>query len=93
MQQPFAKLQNWLRMDKLLNWLLLLIPIALPVAVGAGQSRQDPLMGRWRSTEVSPAGVSAVFEFHEDQKMDTYSAAISDGTYRLVGTDTILLRS
>jgi hypothetical protein len=37
--------------------------------------------------------VSAVFEFHGDNQLDSYSAAISDGKYRLVGTDTILIQS
>jgi hypothetical protein len=63
------------------------------VALGAGQSRQDQLIGRWRSTEVSPAGLSAILEFHGDNQLDSYSAAISDGKYRLVGTDTILFQS
>ena len=42
---------------------------------------------------VSPAGISAVFEFRGDSQLDTYSAAILNGNYRLVGTDTILLQS
>lgn len=51
------------------------------------------LIGRWRSAEVSRAGVSAIFEFHSDNQVDFYAVAISDGKYRLVGTDTILLQS
>jgi hypothetical protein len=53
---------------------------------------QDQLSGRWRSTEVSPAGVSAVFEFHNDHQLDSYSAIVSESKYRLAGTDTILLQ-
>jgi len=83
-----------------------LILLAIPVALAAGQSRQDlrqdpprqdprqdAWIGRWRSTEVTPAGVSAIFELHSDSQLDSYSAAITDGKYRLIGTDTILLQS
>jgi hypothetical protein len=63
------------------------------VALQAGQSQHDRLIDRWRSSQVSPAGLSAVFEFHADNQLDSYSAVISDGKYRLVGTDTILFQS
>lgn len=53
---------------------------------------QDQLNGRWRSTAVSPAGVSAVFEFHNDYQLDSYSAVVSESKYRVAGTDTILLQ-
>ena len=58
-----------------------------------GQLRQDSLIGRWRSTEVSPAGLSAIFEFHADNQLDSSSAVISEQQFRLVGTDTIILQS
>ena len=35
----------------------------------------------------------AVFEFLGESRLDAYSAAILNGNYRLVGTDTILLQS
>jgi hypothetical protein len=56
-------------------------------------SRAADLTGRWRSTQVSPTGVSAVFEFHGANELDSYSAAISEENYRLIGTDTIALQS
>jgi len=59
----------------------------------AAQSQPDSLIGRWRSLEASAAGVSTVFEFHEDNRLDSYSAVISAEKYRLIGTDTILLQS
>jgi len=80
-------------MRKLVNSAFSLILVAGSVALEAGEPAQDRLTGRWHSTEVSPAGVSAVFEFHGDNQLDSYSAAISEEKYRLVGTDTILLRS
>jgi len=67
--------------------------LAVSLVLGTAQSQQDQLLGRWRSTEVSPAGVSAIFEFRGGNQLDYYSAAISDEKYRLVGTDTILLQS
>jgi len=80
-------------MRKLVNSAFSLILVAGSVALEAGEPLQDRLIGRWHSTEVSPAGVSAVFEFHGDNQLDSYTAAISEGKYRLVGTDTILLQS
>jgi hypothetical protein len=80
-------------MHKSVNSLLALVPLLVSVPLATGHSQQDQLLGRWRSAEVSPAGVSAVFEFHGDGQLDSYSAAISDGKYRLIGTDTILLQS
>jgi hypothetical protein len=53
---------------------------------------QEQLIGRWRSNDVSPAGVSAIFEFHNDNQLDSYSGVVSEGKYRLLGTDTILLQ-
>lgn len=72
---------------------LSLLLSVISVALAAGQTQQDPPIGRWRSAEVSPSGVSAVFEFHNDNQLDSSSAVISEGRYRLVGTDTILLQS
>ncbi|MGO9011582.1 MAG: hypothetical protein ACLQPN_15890 [Bryobacteraceae bacterium] len=66
---------------------------AIWVVPSIGQSQQNQLIGRWRSSQVSPAGVSAIFEFHGDDQLDSYSAAISEGRYRFVGTDTILFES
>lgn len=80
-------------MHNIANATLAFTLVAISAALVAGQSQQDQLIGRWRSTQVSPAGMSAVFEFHGDNQLDSYSAAISDGKYRLVGTDTILLQS
>jgi len=37
--------------------------------------------------------MSAVFEFHGDDQVDSYTAVISEGKYRLIATDTILLES
>ena len=70
-----------------------LVLLVISLVTATAQSKQDPLIGRWRSTEVSPAGLSAVFEFLADHHLDSYSAAISDGKYRLIGTDTIVLQS
>ena len=70
--------------------LVLLTLLAVPEF---GQAQQDQLLGRWRSTEVSPSGISSVFEFRGDNQMNSHSAAISDERYRLVGTDTILFQS
>jgi len=70
----------------LISLALILFPAALILA------QQDPLVGRWRSSEVSPAGVSSVFEFHGDNQLETSSAVVSEGKYRLIGTDTILLQ-
>jgi hypothetical protein len=70
-----------------------LILFSLAAALTTAQPKPDPLIGRWRSTEVSPSGVTAVLEFRSDNKLDSYAAVITEGTYRLVGTDTILLRS
>ena len=53
----------------------------------------DALVGRWKSTDVSGAGVRAIFVFGKDKVLDTYSAVILEGTYRLVGTDTIILQT
>jgi hypothetical protein len=80
-------------MHKLVTSALSSIPLVLSVAVMDGQLPQDQLIGRWRSTEVSASGVSAVFEFHDDNQLDSYSAAISDGNYRLIGTDTIVMQT
>jgi hypothetical protein len=81
-------------MHKCLNAALSFILFAISVALATGQSQQNnKLIGRWRSTEVSPAGVSAVFEFHGDSQLDSYSAAISEEKYQMIGTDTILLLS
>jgi hypothetical protein len=78
-------------MHKPRSSLAVILPAIFLIPV-PGWSQQDQLIGRWRSSEVSPAGVSAVFEFHSDNQLDSYSAVVSDGKYRLVGTDTILLQ-
>jgi hypothetical protein len=70
-----------------------LILFTLSAVPESARAQQDDLAGRWRSTEVSPSGVSSIFEFHGDNRMDSYSAAISEGRYRLVGTDTILFQT
>jgi len=67
--------------------------LAVSVVVASGQRQQDQLAGRWRSAEVSPAGLRTIFEFQKDNQLDSSSAVISDGKYRLVGTDTIILQS
>jgi hypothetical protein len=67
--------------------------VAVSIGMYAEPQQQDPLVGRWRSTEVSSAGVSAVFSFGKDGVVDVYSAVILEGTYKLVGTDTIVLQS
>lgn len=65
----------------------------MAMTFAVGQSQPDPLTGRWRSSDVSPSGVSAIFEFRGDNQLDSYSSVISEQKYRLVGTDTIILRS
>jgi hypothetical protein len=92
-KRPFGKLKQRLGMHRILNTALLFALLALSAALAIGQSQQNQLTGRWRSSEVSPTGVSAVFEFHGDNQLDSYSAVISEGRYRLVGTDTILFQS
>ncbi len=79
-------------MNKIANAALSFTLTATFAMLAVGQSQKD-LIGRWRSTEVSLGGVSAIFEFHGDNQLDSYSAAISDGKYRLIGTDTIALQS
>jgi len=51
-------------MQKLLNSALSLILLTLSLALEAGRAQPALLIGRWRSTDVSPAGISAIFEFH-----------------------------
>lgn len=80
-------------MHKIANAAVSFTMVAIAAALAAGQSRQDPLIGRWRSTDVSPSGLSTVFEFRDGHQLDSYSVAISDGKYRLIGTDTIVLQS
>jgi hypothetical protein len=80
-------------MLKLKTSAISLVTVVLSFAVMDGQSRQDSLVGRWRSTEVSSTGLSAIFEFHSDNQLDSSSAAISEQQFRLVGTDTIILQS
>jgi len=80
-------------MHKFLTSALPFMLLTLVAVPDTGRAQQDGLTGRWRSTEVSPSGVSAIFEFHPDNRIDSYSAAISEGRYRLVGTDTILFQS
>ena len=80
-------------MHKFANPALLLVLSAISVVLDAGPAQPASLTGRWRSTDVSPAGISAVFEFHGDDKLDSYTAVISEEKYRLIATDTILLES
>jgi len=80
-------------MRRLLHPALSFIFFVILAASAVGQSRHNQLVGRWRSTDVSPTGISAIFEFHDDNRMDSYSAAISEERYRLVGTDTIVLQT
>jgi len=70
----------------LVSLALILVPAALILA------QQNPLAGRWRSSQVSPTGVSSIFEFHGDNQLESHSAVVSEGKYRLLGTDTILLQ-
>lgn len=69
----------------------ILVPFGLAIALVASQPSTDPLAGRWRSREVSPSGVSAVFEFSGGQ-LDSYAAVIVEEQFRLAGTDTIFLQ-
>lgn len=73
--------------------MLLLSALATSATLAAGAAAQSPLIGGWISTAVSPAGVSALFEFDPGGQMSAASAAISEEKYRLAGTDTILLQS
>jgi len=73
--------------------LSLMMLLAIPAALAIGQSQQAQLIGRWRSSEVSASGVSAVFEFHGDGQLDSSSALVLEQQFRLIGTDTILLQS
>jgi hypothetical protein len=70
-----------------------LIPFAFVVSMLIAQSPSGGLTGRWRSTEVSPAGISALFEFREDNQLDSCASVISEEEYRVVGTDTIILKN
>ena len=80
-------------MHKFANPALLLVLLAMSLVLDAGAAQPAPLTGRWRSDDVSPTGISAVFEFHGDDKLDSYTAVISEEKYRLIATDTILLES
>jgi len=80
-------------MLKLLNSALPVLLLTLSAIPETGWAQQDQLIGRWRSVEISSTGVSSIFEFHGDNRMDSSSAAISEGRYRLVGTDTILFQA
>ena len=80
-------------MHKLLDSVVSLTLLGISTTLAAGWAQPAQLIGRWRSSEISPAGVSAVFEFHGDNQLDSGSAVISEGRYRLVGTDTILFPS
>jgi hypothetical protein len=77
--------------DKPVNYALFCVLATIVAFLADGQTTPDVLIGRWRSIDVSPAGARAVFEFRDDNQLDTYSAAILDERYRLIGTDTILL--
>jgi len=80
-------------MHKFANPALLLVLLAMSLVPDAGAAQPAPLTGRWRSDDVSPTGISAVFEFHGDDKLDSYTDVISEEKYRLIATDTILLES
>jgi len=62
---------------------LLLLPVCLILP------QQVPLVDRLRSSEVSPSGVGSIFEFHADNQPESHSAIVSEGKYRLIGSDTI----
>jgi hypothetical protein len=79
-------------MRKSLSLAPLFVLLVLSISLGAW-AQPASLIGRWRSAEVSSAGVSAVLEFHGDGKLDSCSAVISEEKYRIVGTDTILLQA
>lgn len=70
-----------------MRWLLALASCSLLAGTA------DSLTGRWQSTEVSPAGVSTVFEFYSDHKLDSSAAVVRQEQYRLIGTDTIAFKS
>jgi hypothetical protein len=70
-----------------------LLAVAVPALLLAGADSTSGLVGRWKSAEVSPANLSAVFEFGRDGVVDSYSSVIVEGRYRLLGTDTIILQS
>jgi len=70
-----------------------LIILALASTLARAQSQPDRLTGRWRSLDVSPVGISAIFEFHDGNQVDSYSSVILEEKYRLLGTDTIVLES
>jgi hypothetical protein len=80
-------------MHRVPNAVFSFVLLAMFVGSAVGQQAQNSLIGRWRSIEASPAGVSAIFEFHADDQVDSSSASISEGRYRLVGTDTILFQT
>jgi len=70
-----------------------LLSLTLTFALASAQSRPESLAGRWRSTDVSSAGISAVFVFQTDNQVDSYSSVILEQKYRLLGTDTIILQA
>ncbi len=72
---------------------LLFVLSSILIPLVAAQAPLPDLAGRWRSAAVSSSGVSTIFEFRGDNQLESNSAAILEGKYRLVGTDTILLQS
>lgn len=70
-----------------------LILLLLSLSLFAADEHPQQLVGRWRSTEVASGGISYVFEFDKDGVIDSRAAVILEGTYRLVGTDSIVLGS
>lgn len=69
--------------------LLITSACALTVCFAAN----DPLTGRWRSLDLDPNGLGEVFDFHGAKDMDCGPATILNGSFRLLGTDTIVLKS
>lgn len=69
-----------------------LVLFNLVAAAVAAQAQTDPLTGRWRSSQTSASEISTVFEFNAGE-LHSYSAVLFTQTYRLLGTDTILLKS
>ena len=67
--------------------------LVLTITVASAQLPPNPLVGRWRSSEVSSAGISAIFEFRPGNQVDSYASVILEQKYRLLGTDTIVLQS
>ena len=71
---------------------ILVISLALAVTFSGQEPAQRGVIGKWRSADVASSGLGAIFEFHQDGTAEYSAALISEGTYRVVGTDAIILR-